>query len=151
MIRAARPDEAASIQSIVLAAYGHYVERIGKPPGPMHDDYERRIAAAQTWVLEDGGEIVGLIVLEETPEFLLLDNIAVRPAAQGKGFGQALIAFAEREAIRRGYGELRLYTHVLMVENIALYQRLGFAEIGRVREKGFDRVYMAKRLQSERA
>jgi hypothetical protein len=31
-----------------------------------------------------------------------------------------------------------------MVENIALYQRLGFVEIARVQEKGFDRVYMAK-------
>jgi ribosomal protein S18 acetylase RimI-like enzyme len=151
MIRSARPDDAVSVRSLVLAAYGHYVERIGKPPGPMHDDYQRRIAADQTWVLENGGEIVGLVVLEETPEFLLLDNIAVQPAAQGKGFGRALISFAEREAMRRGYDELRLYTHVLMTENIALYQRLGFAEIGRAREKGFDRVYMAKRLQSERA
>jgi ribosomal protein S18 acetylase RimI-like enzyme len=149
MIRAARADDAASIQSLVLAAYGHYVERIGKPPGPMHDDYARRIAADQTWVLEDGAEIVGLVVLEERPELLLLDNIAVQPAAQGKGLGRALIAFAEQEAMRRGYGELRLYTHVLMTENIALYQRLGFAEIGRVQEKGFDRVYMAKPLPSE--
>jgi len=31
-----------------------------------------------------------------------------------------------------------------MVENIALYQHLGFREIGRIQEQGFDRVYMAK-------
>ena len=42
---------------------------------------------------------------------------------------------------------LRLYTHVLMVENIVIYQHLGFAEIYRVHEKGFDRVYMAKKLE----
>ena len=73
-------------------------------------------------------------------------NVAVRLAAQGKGYARALIAFAEEEAARRGCDVLRLYTHALMVENIALYQRLGFAEIGRIQEKGFDRVYMAKRL-----
>ena len=33
-----------------------------------------------------------------------------------------------------------------MVENIALYQRLGFAEIRRIEEKGFNRVYMAKQV-----
>ena len=27
------------ITACVKAAYGHYVERIGKPPGPMLDNY----------------------------------------------------------------------------------------------------------------
>ena len=89
---------------------------------------------------------LGLVVLEDQDGFLLLDNVAVAPAAQGRGFGRKLIAFAEEEASRRGFDEIRLYTHVLMVENIALYQRLGFVEIARVHEKGFDRVYMAKHL-----
>lgn len=33
-----------------------------------------------------------------------------------------------------------------MTENIALYTRLGFKETGRICEKGFERVYMAKPL-----
>ncbi len=33
-----------------------------------------------------------------------------------------------------------------MTENIALYGRLGFRGTGRVNEKGFERVYMAKVL-----
>jgi GNAT superfamily N-acetyltransferase len=146
MIRPAHPSDADTVRAIVQAAYGHYVARIGKPLAPMTDDYDHRIAAGQVWVLQEGGEIIGLVVLEDLPDALLLDNVAVSPAAQRKGFGRALIAFAEQEARRRGYGELRLYTNVLLVENIALYARLGFAETGRVREKGFDRVYMAKPL-----
>lgn len=39
-----------------------------------------------------------------------------------------------------------LYTHALMHENIAWYARNGYAETARVREKGFDRVYMRKAL-----
>jgi hypothetical protein len=35
-----------------------------------------------------------------------------------------------------------------MVENIALYRRLGFVETSRVHEKGFARVYMTKRLST---
>jgi GNAT superfamily N-acetyltransferase len=156
-IRPATSSDADAVRALVLDAYGHYVERIGMQPGPMRDDYARRIADGQVWVVDEDGEIVGVVVLqaharEDKQEdkqagALLLDNVAVKPAAQGKGVGRALIAFAEPEAIRRGFDTLQLYTHVLMVENNALYTHLGFVEIGRVQEKGFARVYMAKRLR----
>jgi ribosomal protein S18 acetylase RimI-like enzyme len=144
VIRRAYSGDADAVRALVGEAYGHYVERIGRVPGPMRDDYDRRIAANQVWVLEEGGAIVGLVVLEDEPEAVLLENVAVTPAMQGKGCGRALIAFAEREAVRRGASEIRLYTNVRMVENIALYRRLGFVEVGRVREQGFERVHMAK-------
>ncbi len=134
------------VRALVRDAYGHYVERLGREPGPMRDDYGRRIAGGQAWVLEEEGEIVGLVVLEEQPEGLLLDNIAVAPAAQGQGHGRRLMTFAEEEARRRGFDELRLYTNVLMVENIARYTHLGYVETGRIREKGYERLYMVKRL-----
>jgi glutathione S-transferase len=140
--------EATVVRDVVHAAYAHYVARIGKPPGPMLDDYARRIADGQVWVLEETGRIVGMLVLEETPAGFLLDNIGVRPECQGKGYGRALIEFAEGEARRRGFREISLYTHVLMTENIALYRRVGFVETRRVSEKGYERVYMTKQLQS---
>jgi ribosomal protein S18 acetylase RimI-like enzyme len=122
------------------------VARIGKPPGPMLDDYAARIAQGQAWVLEEAGRILGMLVLDAQADGFLLDNIAVRPECQGGGHGRTLMAFAETEARRRGWHEIRLYTHVLMTENQALYRRLGYVETGRVTEKGFERVYMAKRL-----
>ena len=103
-IRPARLEEAETVRALVDEAYGHYVARIGQKPGPMNDDYRRRVAAGQTWVLIDEDEIAGLAVLEEQADHLLLDNVAVRPAAQGRGYGRALIAFAEAEAARRGFG-----------------------------------------------
>ncbi len=69
------------------------------------------------------------------------------PEGQGKGYGRALIEFAEAEARRRGFAEIRLYTHEMMTENIALYTRIGFEETHRVSEKGYDRVYMTKQLK----
>jgi len=146
MIRPARPPDEAAVRDVVQRAYGHYIARIGKPPGPMLDDYRQRIADGATWVMEVDGRIVGMLVLEETPEGYLLDNIAVLPEGQGKGYGRALLEFAEAEARRRGHRAIRLYTHALMHENIALYSRIGYAETQRVSEKGYDRVYMAKQL-----
>ena len=144
--RPARSEDANALRQLVVEAYTHYIARMGKPPGPMMDDYDQRVADGQVWVLEADGTIVGLIVLEEAGDTLLLDNVAVSPAAQGKGYGRTLIDFAEQEARRLGYAELRLYTNVHMTENIALYERLGFLQTGRVSEKGFERVYMAKTL-----
>ncbi len=128
------------------AAYAMYVERIGKPPGPMLDDYGALIAQGTVSVLEADEVIAAIIVLLPKPDHLLLDNIAVRPTRQGQGLGRRLIEFAENEARRLGYPELRLYTHEKMTENIALYRRLGFEETGRGREAGYDRVFMTKRL-----
>lgn len=146
MIRLARPDDVDVVREVVDGAYRHYIARMGKPPGPMLDDYARRIADGQTWVMDDAGRITGILVLEEAPEGLLLDNIAVRPDQQGKGVGRALLEFAEAEARRRGFPTIYLYTHEMMVENIALYTRIGYVETRRVTEKGYDRVYMTKRL-----
>ena len=147
MIRLANGEDVAAVGRLVRDAYGHYVARLGKEPGPMLDDYARRIADGQVWVLEQAGALAGVLVLEDAAGgALLLDNLAIAPAAQGKGHGRRLVAHAEAEARRRGHSQIVLYTHVLMVENVAIYRRLGFEETHRVTEKGYDRVYMAKDL-----
>src|SRR5260370_28733503 len=115
MLRTARPEDRTAVEAIVNAAYSIYVERIGKPPGPMLDDYAGLIAAGAVTVLEDPeGAIAALIVLLPKSDHLLLDNIAVQPGRQGQGLGRRLIAFAESQARRLGYAELRLYTHETM-------------------------------------
>src|SRR4051795_10350644 len=81
-IRPALPEDADPVRQLVQDAYSHYVARIGKPPGPMLDDYHWRIADGQTWVLEENGQLVGVLVLEDVPGgTLLLDNVAVAPGA----------------------------------------------------------------------
>jgi GNAT superfamily N-acetyltransferase len=150
MIRCARPEDRAAVEAIVHTAYAVYVDRIGRPPGPMLDDYARLIADGAVSVFEDADRMMAaIIVLVPQPDHLLLDNIAVRPDRQGRGLGRRLVEFAENEARRLGYVELRLYTHQKMTENIALYTRLGFVETGRGHQAGYDRVFMTKRLATD--
>jgi GNAT superfamily N-acetyltransferase len=146
MIRLARSEDAAVVAAIVHAAYVVYLPRIGQKPGPMHDDYDELVAEGRVYLLEDGAQIEGLVVLIPEDETMLLDNVAVRPEAQGKGYGNRLIAFAEEQARAAGYNSIRLFTHELMTENQARYKYLGFAETHRGEERGLKRVYMTKAL-----
>jgi ribosomal protein S18 acetylase RimI-like enzyme len=146
-IRAATAADVPAIADIVDQAYRHYIARMGKPPGPMLDEYAARVREGVVWVLEEGAAIAGIIVLLPTTNYLLLDNIAVSPARQGLGLGRRLLAFAEAEAMRRGYHEIRLYTHQTMVENQHLYASIGYEETGRGTEVGYDRVFMRKQLR----
>ncbi len=145
-IRLATSSDLAAIQAIVALAYGRYVPLIGRKPGPMLDDYAALIEGQHAYVMWDGGDIVGVLVLIAEAEAMLLDNVAVHPDAQGRGHGRALIAFAEGLARKRGFKAVRLYTNEAMTENIALYGQLGFVETHRGDEKGFRRVYMTKRM-----
>jgi ribosomal protein S18 acetylase RimI-like enzyme len=145
-IRAATAADLPAITDIVDQAYRHYIARIGKPPGPMLDDYAARVSEGVVWVVEEGAVIAAMIVLVPAPNYLLLDNIAVSPARQGLGLGHRLLAFAEDEALRCGYREIRLYTHQIMLENQRLYASIGYEETGRGTEAGYDRVFMRKQL-----
>jgi GNAT superfamily N-acetyltransferase len=142
-IRAATAADVPAIAKIVDQAYRHYIARMGKPPGPMLDDYAARVSEGAVWVLEEGTVLAAIIVLLPAPNYLLLDNIAVSPARQNLGLGRQLLAFAETEALRRGY---RLYPHQTMVENQRLCASIGYQETGRSTEAGYDRVFMRKPL-----
>ncbi len=85
-------------------------------------------------------------MLRVEADHLLLDNVAVAPARQGQGLGAFLLAFTEERARAHDRDEIRLYTHVSMVENIARYTRHGYVETHREDQQGFERVFMTKRL-----
>jgi ribosomal protein S18 acetylase RimI-like enzyme len=145
-LRPAEPTDAPAVAELVNAAYGHYVARIGRPPGPMNADYAQVLRDAAVTVAVDGSAIVGVLVLAETEDGFTIENVAVAPAHQGRGLGRALLLLAESEARRAGHAAIALYTHELMTENLALYQRIGYVEFDRRGEPGLRRVYLRKQL-----
>ncbi|WP_145139209.1 GNAT family N-acetyltransferase [Roseomonas gilardii] len=146
VLRPAQTGEAPLLATLVERAYAHYVPVIGRRPAPMDDDYAARIVAGQAHVLECDGRILGLVVIEDQPGHLWLDNIAVEPEARGQRLGGLLLDFVEAEARRRGFRELRLLTNERMEANLVLYRNRGFAEVERREEKGFRRVFLRKAL-----
>lgn len=148
IIRRACADDATSITALVHGAYAPYIARIGRKPGPMLEDYRQVIDRSDTFVMTEAAQVIGVLVMEQEGNELLLANIAVLPAYKGQGIGKALMAFCERHALAARCASIRLYTHVLMTENIDIYGKLGYQETHRACEDGFDRVYMRKPLRA---
>lgn len=145
-IRGARAGDAGRIGEIARAAYGKYVARIGRAPAPMAADFAAEIAAGRVVVIEAGDTVAGYMIAWPQADGYFIDNIAVDPAWQGRGFGRRLMDHGEREARRHALDAVRLYTNAAMTENLSLYARLGFVETHRAVEQGFSRVFMRRAL-----
>jgi len=105
------------------------------------------IAQHPVWLLWQGKEARNVLALRLEPDYLHIFSVAVHPQDQKYGFGCRLLNWAELEAQRYVRQEIHLLTNALMVENIALYLRLGYIEIGREPYLGSTVVYMAKKLE----
>ena len=128
-IREAKPDDSESLKNCMESAYSPYQKRMGgiRLP-PMDVDYSTEIENYPTWVIESEGHILGGLIMVFDADQALIANIAVNPKFQGQGVGGELLNFAESKAREYNFSELRLVTHVLLEENISLYQHLGWEE-----------------------
>ncbi|HEY9241749.1 MAG TPA: GNAT family N-acetyltransferase [Streptosporangiaceae bacterium] len=146
-MRQATAKDLDTIHAVIQAAYAKYLSRMPKPPAPMLRDYTGPIEQGSVWVT--GQPITGLISLTPAGDRLLVENIAVHPAAQGTGLGAELMRFAEQQAAQRKLRRLTLYTHEVMTENQAIYAHLGYHEVDRRTEDGYRRIYMQKILRGQ--
>ncbi|AZO23676.1 MAG: GNAT family N-acetyltransferase [Mesorhizobium sp.] len=131
MPRQANDADLAAIVALTTAAYAPYTALLGAPPIPVTEDYAPRIERGEIWLLESGGELAGLIVLERHPDHAMIFSVAVAPAFQGKKLGIALLDVADGQARQWHVPEVRLYTNSRMERNIALYTAYGYRETGR--------------------
>jgi N-acetylglutamate synthase-like GNAT family acetyltransferase len=146
VLRRASDADARAIAELVADAYRHYEPLIGRTPLPMLVHYEDAVRKHDIWVLEVDGMPAGIIELERRTDHLWIENVAVSPRWQGRGFGRLLLGHAETEARRQGLEELGLLTNERYLDNIAMYTRYGYRETDRVPHQGTDLVYFRKRL-----
>lgn len=150
-IRLAGPADLDAVIALTEQAYAPFTRVWDAPPLPVTEDYGPHIAKGGVWLLEQGGEPTGLIVLEKQTDHMLIFSVAVAPGFQGKGYGIMLLEWAETRAHAEGLGEIRLFTNAWMERNIALYKSFGYREVGRgpnEKRPGWIRVDMMKRLDA---
>lgn len=146
VIRQARPEDASAVANCAHEAYAIYLPRMDRAPAPMIADFDTLIEQGKLCVLEDATGLQGFVVSYARGDHLHIENIAVLPSAQGLGYGRALIDHAEARASAAGLARVELYTNAAMVENLGYYRALGYREVGRRAEDGFDRIFFRKDL-----
>lgn len=125
-LRRATPADAATVRDLTRAAYAQWVSVLGREAKPMTTDYDVAVRDHIIDMLYVDGELAALIEMHPEPDHLLIVNIAVSPACQGRGYGRALLAHAEELTRSFGLGEMRLYTSSRLTGNVKLYERVGY-------------------------
>jgi len=144
ILRNAVEADLQEVRDIAQAAYQKYVERIGRPPGPMYADYAEELQNGRLYVTSQDRVTLGFAVFGTDGDEIYIDNLAIRPQHQSKGVGVSFLDALENWGRDNSMYRVRLFTHALMHENIRNYQVAGFQMYARVMENGFDRVYMQK-------
>lgn len=149
LVRPAERSEAKVVSTLVDEAYGPFVDRVGRTPAPMLDDYVALVSRGVVEVALDDDVIVGVIVhwpvaFDDGNGHWFVDNIAVDPAHQGAGIGGMLLARAEVAARSGGFEEIRLSTNEAMTKNQEWYPEQGFVETHRRLDHGYSRVFYSR-------
>jgi GNAT superfamily N-acetyltransferase len=94
-----------AIYSIVNAAAEAYrgvipADRWHEPYMPLSELDEEIAAGVEFWGYEDGGELVGVMGIQDVPDLDLIRHAYVKPDHQGRGVGGALLQHLTRSAMR---------------------------------------------------
>lgn len=132
-------DSAAELTSLLHAAYRKQVEMGLRPLAGRQtaDVTARRVASGECIVSEAGGQLVGMIVLNEReeaefpPTFQRADVahfslFAVAPEFQGRGVGAGLLGAVERRAHELGFQHIALSMAEPDMDLLQYYLKRGF-------------------------
>jgi GNAT superfamily N-acetyltransferase len=145
-LRRAVAADAPVVRDLTREAYAKWVPMIGREPKPMVADYAEAVRHHLIDMLYLDGALAGLIETIPAADHLLIENVAVAPAFQGRGLGQHLLAHAEQLAVSLGHHEIRLYTNKLFAANVTFYRKRGYRLDREEAFNGGVMVHMSKRL-----
>lgn len=146
ILRCATEADAQPIQTLTRESYAKWVPLIGREPLPMTIDYAEAVKRHRFDLLYLGDRLAALIETTPADDHLLIENVAVRPAWQGRGLGKRLLLLAEDLARSAGLAGTRLYTNQLFAENLRLYASVGYLVEREEPRNGGVTVHMIKPL-----
>lgn len=113
---------------------------------PTEDTARMAFSRDDLFVQEDGGHIVGAAIINQTQvdayeggqwqyeaeaaEVMVLHTLVIDPDTAGRGFGKQFVAFYEDYARKNGCKVLRMDTNSRNTRARAMYQALGYREVG---------------------
>ncbi len=146
-IRPAAARDAEKVRALTSAAYAPWVALIGREPLPMQADYDRAVREHEVDLLYVDDALAGLIETIVKRDHLWIENVAVTPGSQGRGYGRLLLAHAERRAAASRNAEIRLLTNQAFAANLAFHAKVGFVIERTEPFRGGTAVHMRKRIE----
>jgi N-acetylglutamate synthase-like GNAT family acetyltransferase len=131
LIRRAKSADADTLSELAHRAKAHW----GYPAAWMREwDAQLTILPGylelhDVWVVEDGGQLVGMCALEDRHDRWHLEHVWVEPRMHKRGFGRALVTHALEEAWSRHGGVVELLADPYAS---GFYERLGARRSGDV-------------------
>ena len=122
-LRPMREDDLVAVHAVEERAY-EFPWTLGIFRDCLRADYP-------AWVLDDGGVIVGYVLMSIAAGEAHILNVCVAPEHQGRGLGRKLVRSIMHVARGRGAERVFLEVRPSNVGAIALYHDEGFNEIGR--------------------
>ena len=140
-----RPATAADVDALTVAVAAAYAPALARGIAlpPVTEGLAEDIRDHLVLVMAQEGDVAGGAIIVIAADHAKLANLAVDPRFGGQGLGRALIDAGEAAARELGLAEMRLVTHRLMPENVALFERFGYG----VTERDGNKIYMMKRLR----
>ena len=92
----------------------------------------------------EGNKAVAVIVLKEHDQYVTINDLAVAPAHQGKGWGKAMLQLGEILANKRGKEQTQLYADVKSEDDFAFYKKAGYSMAANGLDDGYGRVCFQK-------
>jgi len=128
--RPAKPEDLEEAERVVQQSGNALLVRHGGQPWPAPPPTAfPKFCLAQDpsglWVAEDGDTIVGFGFSWMSEKFWCLSQLFVRPEAQAKGIGQALLAKTLMQAERNGAANRALITFASNIVSTGLYLKNG--------------------------
>ncbi|WP_370379005.1 N-acetyltransferase family protein [Catenulispora sp. GAS73] len=127
VLRRATDSDATGVADVWLRSFAAALPTVRR----AHDDADVRgffadvvVPHHETWVADDGGTVVGLLVLDDGQE---LEQLYLDPSWRGRGLGDRFVDLAKR---RRPDG-LGLWTFQVNLAAQRFYRRHGFVEVER--------------------
>ena len=131
------------VLALIRTEFGDMDGRID-PPTSMHRltaaGVRRQAKAGEVWVIGPAEAPLACVFLTPKPGALYLGKLAVARAARGRGLARRLVELAQSRARALGLPSLDLKIRVELVDNHAVFARLGFTRVAGSAHPGYDRV-----------